>query len=149
MVSIRASAVFNRPADVVWENIRDFASQIDWIEGAAAIEMLEGTGTTVGGVRRVILENGIEVDESITGIDDLTRTLSYKLLSEYPEVFNVTGFIRVTPVTADGTSFVERDLTVDCSLPRQEYEAIIAHRFQLLTTSLRNLAEVIEQRTAA
>ncbi|API58675.1 hypothetical protein BSL82_04580 [Tardibacter chloracetimidivorans] len=148
MVSIRASAVFEWPVQLVWEHVRDFASHLDWIEGGAAVEMLKGDGTTVGGVRRVTLENGIEVDEAITSIDDTTHTLSYRLLSEYPEVFNVTGFIRLTAITATNSTFVERDLSVDCALPRKEFDAIIDHRFNLLTTSLQALSEVIRQRIA-
>ncbi len=103
------SIVVPAPADRVWQAIRDF-HDVSWASGVLSECTPVGDlkGDQVGARR--ILNNTFH--ETLLALSDSTRTIEYTL-DEGPspvsseEVQNFVAVIRVRPITADDTTFVE------------------------------------------
>lgn len=143
MTTVKASAVIGRPVQAVWPHVGDFKAQFRWMDATASVAMLQGDGRAVGDVRRVVLDNQIVVDEVIITLDETEHVLRYRLLSEFPDVKNVIGTFRLTPVTNDDTTFIERHLTFDSPSTDRALAQIIEDRFQRMNHSLRLLAGLV------
>jgi hypothetical protein len=103
------SVVVKGSVDTVWARIRDF-HDLSWAEGMGL--KVDAVGDRRGGevgAGRVI--NGA-FHETLVAMDDLGRTFSYSI-DDGPgpvardAVRNYVGTVRLHPVTADGTTFVE------------------------------------------
>lgn len=101
-----ASGVIDAPVDQVWTLLKDFG-KISAL--ATAIEHSELVGEAgVGAVRRLTLGDGVNVEERLVALDELSTTLMYEIVGANP--FNVRRYVatvRVSPVTDTGESFVE------------------------------------------
>lgn len=141
MPTVCASRVINAPIADVWAAIRDFGSHSDWIEHHPGITLTGGSGMTIGVKRRVIYADGSYFDEVLTGMDDRRWLQEYDVVGNLPlPVYNVIGAMQLYPVTADNSTFVERRLTYDTTLPQGEAEEFAKTRFDLLALSLETLA---------
>ena len=103
------STVVSAPAEEVWQAFRDF-HDLSWAAGV--VTSVEAVGSISGdsvGAKRVL--NGA-FHETLIALDDESRTLEYSI-DDGPEAVskdNVQGYVgkvRVLPVTADGSTFVE------------------------------------------
>lgn len=103
------SILVKAPAEKVWAKVRNF-HDMSWATGV--VEKTEVVGDVKGdqvGARRVL--NDV-FHETVTALDDGARTLSYQITDgpgplAKDAVKNYIGTIRILPVTADGSTFVE------------------------------------------
>ena len=109
------STVFDRPADVIWNVIRDFNSYPVWVDGAGTSEIEGGkSGDTVGAVRSVHF-NGRHVRQELLALSDVERAMTYRFAGVSPlPVDNFEATIRITPVIDGGRAFIEWFATFDC-----------------------------------
>lgn len=110
-----ASITVATDPDAVWAYLRDFNAVPGYVEAITTSEILDGRpADQVGAERRLVLADGALVRERLVALSDLDRSYTYHLL-EGP--FPFTGYystIRVSPVSLEGTSFVEWWSTYDC-----------------------------------
>jgi Polyketide cyclase / dehydrase and lipid transport len=141
MTRVRASAVIDRHAEKIWERIRDFSSHTGWIPGATSLVLLEGSGTSIGALRRIHFSNGIQHDARLTALDDHTYFIGYELVGELPwPIFNVSGYVQLHSVTLSDATLVERVVWFDSSHGAREAREIGASIKQTLARSLDMLA---------
>jgi hypothetical protein len=109
------SIVLDHPANEIWAVIRPF-DHYAWagVEGESVIENRK-VGDQVGAVRRVGTPNGT-IRQVLLAHSDRERSYTYAFADMPPfPVQDYTATIRVTPVVADGRSFVEWWATFDCA----------------------------------
>lgn len=109
MGRVYQTTVVNAPMDEVWARIRNF-HDMSWSKNV--ITSCEAVGDKPGdqiGARR-ILNGGIH--ETLLELSDLAHTFKYSI-DDAPsplsrnEVRDFVGVVKIRPVTADGTTFVE------------------------------------------
>lgn len=112
MASAYYSVVIDRPADAVWAVIRRF-DHYGWagVDADVAIEAGKA-GDQVGAVRRIALGDST--------IRQLMLAHSDRERSPFP-VRDYIATIRVTPVVASGSAFVEWSATFDCAPEEREH----------------------------
>ena len=110
-----ANTVVAADPDTVWAFLRDFDATPEYVEAIEASEIVGGKpADKVGCERLLTLTDGNPVRETLVTLCDLNRTYTYHL-TEGPFPFTkYYSTIRVTPVTADGASFVEWWAVYDC-----------------------------------
>ena len=110
-----ASIVIPAAPDVVWGFLRDFDAVPQYAGPIATSEILDGRAADqVGCERRLTTTDGSPIRETLVALSDVDRTLTYHL-TEGPFPFTrYYSTIRVTPVTRDGSSFVEWSAVYDC-----------------------------------
>jgi hypothetical protein len=115
------STIFERPADDVWDAIRNFNNYPVWVDGAGESEIEAGkSGDSVGAVRNV-LYNGVRRRQKLLALSDNDRTQTYDFVSEPPiHTRNFQATLRVTPVIDGERAFVEWWAIFDCDLDRAE-----------------------------
>lgn len=132
------------PVEIAWSKIRDFGSHSAWIAGAPTITLQGGTGFTVGVKRSTVFKDGTQFDEILTVLDDRQHVIEYDVVGKLPiPAYNVHGRIALSPITADGSSLIERCLEYDTTLAPSEAEAFRRTREKLLAESLTLLADVL------
>jgi Polyketide cyclase / dehydrase and lipid transport len=141
MPTVRARRIINAPVASVWTVIRDFGSHSTWIEHHPQITLEGGNGLTIGVRRRVTYGDGSYFDEVLTGMDDRNWVQEYDVVGELPlPVYNVYGAMQLFPLGDGRTTMVERRLTYDTPLPRDEAQKFEMSRHELLAGSLDILA---------
>jgi hypothetical protein len=110
-----ASTVVAAEPDAVWTFLRNFDGTPEFLEAIASSEILDGKlADQVGAERKLTLGDGSLVRERLVALSDLDRSYTYHLL-EGPFPFTAYySTIRVSPVSDEGTSFVEWWSTYDC-----------------------------------
>lgn len=102
-----ASGIVPANADEVWKVVRDFDGLPQWHPAIASSQLENGTGATVGAVRRLELAEGGTVRERLVTLDDTDRRYSYDILESPFDVRFYRSTIRVAPLTTTGDAFVE------------------------------------------
>ena len=115
------STVFERPAPLVWEIVRDFNNYPIWVGGAGESRIEDGkSGDTVGAVRGV-LYRGRHLRQRLLALSDTERAQTYEFCGAAS--LPVTGFqatLRITPVVDGDRAFVEWWATFDCDAARRQ-----------------------------
>ena len=109
------SVMLYHPADEVWTVIRPF-DHYAWagVESETIIEHGKA-GDRVGAVRRVSF-GGKVIRQVLLAHSDIERSYSYAFCGAPPfPVQDYVATIRVTPIVADGASFIEWWATFDCA----------------------------------
>lgn len=116
-----ASTVVPAEPDAVWSFLRDFDATPQYVEAITASEILDGKpADQVGCERLLTLADGSPVRETLVTLSDLDRSYTYQL-TEGPFPFTrYYSTIRITPVTSDGTSFVEWWAVYDCEAAEEK-----------------------------
>ena len=111
-----ASTVIAADPGTVWAFLRDFNATPEYVEAIVASEILDGKpADQVGCERKLTLADGNLVLETLVTLSDLDRTFTYHL-TEGPFPFTkYYSTIKISPVTADGGSFVEWSAVYDCA----------------------------------
>jgi hypothetical protein len=132
MAKARAQTTINRPADVVWARVGDFAD-VSWVPNT-------DTCTLDGDVRTITMKgmDDFELKQRLVHHDDANRTFSYELAKEFDlsvifgpghVVTQINGTLAVTP-QGDDTSLVTYDVETDDFLlegTHAEYQGAIDH----------------------
>lgn len=121
MASAYYSVVIDRPADAVWAVIRRF-DHYDWagVDADVAIEAGKA-GDQVGAVRRIALGDST-IRQLMLAHSDRERSYVYCFCDPAPfPVRDYIATIRVTPVVASGSAFVEWSATFDCAPEEREH----------------------------
>jgi hypothetical protein len=109
------STVLDRPAQDVWEIIRDFNNYPVWVDGAGESRIEDGkSGTTVGAIRNV-LYRGHRIRQRLLAQSDVERSQTYEFCDA--PTLPVTGFqatLRVTSIVDGNRAFVEWWADFDC-----------------------------------
>jgi hypothetical protein len=143
--TVCVSGLLPSSIDVAWAKIRDFGSHSIWIEGHPDIVLEDGSGTMVGVKRVTTFKDGTRFDEILTHLDDRHHSIGYDVIGDLPiPAYDVHGTIRLTPISIDGRTVVERCLTYDTTLGRAEAEAFRVSREQALSKSLELLAAELQ-----
>jgi uncharacterized protein YndB with AHSA1/START domain len=128
MAKAYASAIIPAPIEQVWRTVRDFNGLPGWHPGIARSEIEDGRAAdAVGCVRSFYLQDGTHVREQLVALDDVQHQLSYVFATPAFPVQNYLAWMRLSPVTATGTTFAEWCATFD-EAPEDagKYEAIVA-----------------------
>jgi len=133
------STVLDRPAQQVWEIIRDFNNYPVWVGGAGESEIEDGkSGMTVGAVRNVLYQ-GQRIRQRLLAQSDVECSQTYEFCDA--PTLPVTGFqatLRVTPVIDGNRAFVEWWANFDCEpLRTSELVEALRTRFGTWLASLR------------
>jgi hypothetical protein len=133
------STVLDRPAQDVWEIIRDFNNYPVWVGGTGESRIEDGkTGMTVGAIRNVLYQ-GNRVRQRLLAHSDVERSQTYEFCDA--PTLPVTGFratLRVTPVVDGNRAFVEWWASFDCEPLRiDEFTETLRTRFGVWLQSLR------------
>ncbi len=103
------SIVIDAPVDKVWAAVRDFHNLSAFPNVVEKLEVVGDLSGTQIGARRVLND---AFQETLLALDDNARVVRYSI-DDGPEAVskdNVTGYVgqvKVFPVTADNTTFVE------------------------------------------
>lgn len=123
------SIVLDHPADQVWAVIRPF-DHYAWagVDGTTVIE--DGkVGDQVGAVRR-FAAGGNVIRQTLLAHSDVERSYTYRFCGSSPfPVRDYEATLRISPVAADGRSFVEWWATFDCAAEeRDRWVEYFAHQ---------------------
>lgn len=144
--TVCVSGTLSAPINTAWASIRDFGGHADWIDGHPDIKLEGGTGTTVGVRRITTFHDGLRFDEVLTALDDRNHVIGYDVVGHLPiPAIDVRGTIRLAAITANDTTWVERCLDYETSLPQSEAQTFRASRANLLAESLKLLAKRFEK----
>jgi Polyketide cyclase / dehydrase and lipid transport len=109
MPRAHASAVIASPIEPLWQLVRDFGNHTAWINNAVKTEMVGGSSPLeIGAVRLISFRDGSQLGERLTALDERERTLSYELTVPHEPLASLRGTMRLLPVTADGSTYMER-----------------------------------------
>jgi hypothetical protein len=144
MATATFSMVLDHSAEAVWTVIRPF-DHYTWA-GVEAETMLEDgkAGDQVGAVRRFEV-GGRLTRQVLLAHSDIERSYTYAFAGRCPfPVEDYRATIRVTPVAADGRSFVEWWATFDCALDERAkwVEHFERQGFAIWLEALRKFMEV-------
>ena len=133
------STVLDRPAQDVWEIIRDFNNYPVWVGGAGESRIEDGkSGTTVGAIRNVLYQ-GHRIRQRLLAQSDVERSQTYEFCDA--PTLPVTGFqatLRVTEIVDGNRAFVEWWANFDCEPLRiDEFNETLRIRFGSWLQSLR------------
>jgi hypothetical protein len=139
MATAYYSTVLDRPAQDVWEIIRDFNNYPVWVAGAGESRIEDGkSGSTVGAIRNVLYQ-GHRIRQRLLAQSDVERSQTYEFCDA--PTLPVTGFqatLRVTPVVDGNRAFVEWWANFDCEPLRiDEFSETLRIRFGRWLHSLR------------
>lgn len=102
-----ASRVIPAPVDTVWETIRRFDRLCDWHAAVVDGSIDDGRpADSVGAVRSFHLADGTLVRERLLALNDSARELIYGFVTPAFPIDNYIARIAVSPVTANGASFI-------------------------------------------
>lgn len=145
MPTVRASRVIEAPVDEVWSAIRDFGTHSSWIEHHPDITLEGGNGLTIGVRRKVAYADGSFFNEVLTGMDDRRYMQEYDVVGELPlPAYNVVGAMRLHPIGDSQQTLVERTLSYETLLPKEEAGDFERTRYVLLADSLDLLAKLFD-----
>ncbi len=103
-----ASTTVEASADAVWQVVRDFDGLPQWHPGIATSSIEGGRpADAVGCVRYLTMPDEAVVREQLVDLDDVARSYAYEILEGPFPVRKYRATVRVIPITADDTSFVE------------------------------------------
>lgn len=103
-----ASGIVHAPVEKVWSILREFNALPSWHSAIETSEIVEGTDGVCGCVRTLGLGGGGSVSERLLALDDRNRTTTYTFTDSGPfAVRSYFATIHATPLTTDGTTFVE------------------------------------------
>jgi hypothetical protein len=139
MATAYYSTVLDRPAQDVWEIIRDFNNYPVWVAGAGESRIEDGkSGSTVGAIRNVLYQ-GHRIRQRLLAQSDVERSQTYEFCDA--PTLPVTGFqatLRVTQVVDGNRAFVEWWANFDCEPLRiDEFSETLRIRFGRWLHSLR------------
>jgi len=114
MVEVRHSTVIAAPAATVWAVLRDFNGHALWHPAVAVSELEDGAaGDQVGAVRNFRLTDGARIREQLLSHSDRALRFSYCILEAPAPLRNYVASMRLRPVTADDSCFVEWQAAFD------------------------------------
>ena len=103
-----ASRVIHAPIDIVWDMLRAFDRLYLWHAAVVDGSIDDGLdAATVGAVRSFHLADGSLVQERLVSLDVRNKELAYEFVTPAFAVDHYLARMRVSPITADGSSFVE------------------------------------------
>ena len=110
-----ASTVVKAHPDEVWSFLRDFSAPPQYIEAVTSTVITGGKPADQVGCERIsALQDGTPVVEVLVALDDVNRSLSYRL-TEGPFPFtNYHSTMQVSLVSDENASFVEWFSSYDC-----------------------------------
>jgi uncharacterized protein YndB with AHSA1/START domain len=120
MATSYASAVINASPDEVWSIVRDYGNLAEWAPSIETCEIEGGGDVRVGAIRRLTGPGGGVFRERLVALSDADRTLSYEFVESPLPVRAVLATMRVAPVTATGTTFVEWSSSFDADAKDEE-----------------------------
>lgn len=135
------STVFERPAGVIWNVIRDFNNYAVWVNGGGASEIEDGkSGDTVGAVRSVLYQGSL-IRQRLLAQSDVDRSQTYEFCGAPAlPVSDYRATLRVTPVVDGDRAFVEWWATFDCEAGRrEELSGRLCTSFEKWLESLRDI----------
>ena len=103
------TVVVKAPLAEVWKTVRDF-HDLSWAKGVVeAVEVVGEKSSDQTGARRVL--NGV-FHETLLALDDAENSFQYQITEgpgplELGKVSGYIGSVRLHPVTADNSTFVE------------------------------------------
>jgi Polyketide cyclase / dehydrase and lipid transport len=102
------SAIVNASIDRVWECVRDFNALPNWHPAIAKSEIEGGRASdSVGCIRSFYLQDGGHLREQLLALSDIDHSFSYSILDSPMPLTNYLATLRLTSVTATGTTFAE------------------------------------------
>ena len=114
MARIYVSSVIDAPADRVWGVLRDFNGLTSWIPAIATSEIRDGRpADQIGSVRVLTLGDGAVVTETLLGLDDVNRSMSYDIVESPLGMNDYVAQLSVRPVTDGDRSFVQWSATFE------------------------------------
>lgn len=103
-----ASTVIPAPVEPVWAFARDFGNLAEWIPIIASCTLLDGaTGSTVGGVRHLVTDEGEHIKERLLQLDETARSYTYSFVESPFPVRSYVATIRFSPITDAEQTFAE------------------------------------------
>jgi mxaD protein len=96
----KESAVINAPLDKIWELVKDFDHIAEWHPGVSASS---GGGHNEGGaVRKITLDNGGVLEESLDYYSEADHEYSYRLKTENLKALPVSFYTASLQLSAEG-----------------------------------------------
>lgn len=92
MPSVVERIQISKPADTVWQTVRDFGAIDEYVPSVTDIEL---SGKGVGAKRTLTLADGGRVVEQLEAHDDAARTLRYSIVEAPLPVTNYEGTMSV------------------------------------------------------
>ena len=111
------SATIDAGIDAVWSVLHDFHGIDEWVGRIRSAEPEDGAGpAAVGSTRRLTMEpDGRVVRERLVHYDGPGHRYSYEFAGDQPfPVRAYRGNVRLLPITASGTTFIEWYGEFDC-----------------------------------
>ncbi len=144
MPSVTGSITVDVPADVAWALLREFDGLAGWLPFIASSE-IEGGGNPneVGAVRRLTLDDGGLLRESLLEHSDAERYLRYDIVEGPLPVRQYVGTARVIP-EGEGRSTIEWTSTWENDAEVEE-EMLTLLRDELLPTGLAAAKAALER----
>ncbi len=121
MARVYASAVIDRPVDVVWSTIRGFGDLAGW-RPAIRECIIEGDlpADQVGCKRKLTLQDGGVIREELLGFSDEERSCNYSILESPLPIENYVSTLRLLPVTDGNRTFAEWSSEFDVPAENEE-----------------------------
>ena len=138
MISTQVSCVIDAPIELVWQTIRPFDSLSQWHPYVAACSVEAGLSCSeVGCVRRIELQEGGVVRETLLGLSDREHCIVYDIIESPMPVKNYIATLRLRPLTE--TRQVYADWQVEFEITDGTADAMIATLKDIFATGLQAL----------
>ncbi|MGE0799947.1 MAG: SRPBCC family protein [Lautropia sp.] len=127
MIKVTRSAVIDAPIDVVWAEVRDFNSHIDWHPAIAESEIEHGEPSDqVGCVRNFRLKDGNHIREQLLTLSDRDYVSTYCILDATLPMHRYVATVQLKPVTDGNRTFWHWQSTFDVPAGRErEFEQLV------------------------
>jgi len=148
MISTQVNCVINAPIEQVWATIRPFDSLSHWHPYVKHCVVEEGLARSeVGCIRRIDLEGGGVVRETLLGLSDLDHVIVYDIIESSMPVANYVATLSLHRIAEDDT--VSAEWMVEFDVTDGPEEAMIATLQDIFNTGLHALNQLVSNHRAA
>lgn len=145
---VRDTVEINAPAAKIWEKIGNFGD-MSWHPAIVKTEVTGGNATEAGATRRLTLQDGGTINETLTLRDDAGMTMKYEISESVLPVREYSATLLVKEAggktTVTWRSMFKRKDTANPGAPGQDDKAATAAVTGFFKTGLENLKKVMEQ----
>lgn len=100
MLRFTVEKTLNAPLAAVWKLLEDFGN-LDWYPGPSKIEVI---GSGVGMTRRLHMDGGLTIDETLETMDAAQHRFSYRIPNIPMPVTDYRGFVQLESLDGGATT---------------------------------------------
>lgn len=102
-IFVSKTIAIEAPAAEVWDKVKDFNGLNTWHPAVASVDITEGENNVPGAVRKLTLQDGGTINETLQTWDATSMTYSYNITESVLPVSDYEATLEIVPITPNST----------------------------------------------